>query len=234
MRVFAIGDLHLSFGTEKPMDVFGEAWKDHTDRLSGAWRERVGADDLVLIPGDISWAIRLQDAAADLAFIGGLPGQKLLLRGNHDYWWSSLTQVRRVLHPSVRALQNDAVTVGGFTIGGTRGWTMPANSAASAGQEASEDERIYQRELLRLELSLSRMEPGKHRIAMLHFPPLDVRGADTAVTELLERHGVEIAVYAHLHGRAHRAAFIGEKNGVRYALAAADYLAFEPLLIAED
>ena len=228
MRVFAIGDLHLSFGTDKPMDVFGESWRDHAQRLDRAWRAAVGADDLVLIPGDISWAIRLQQAADDLSFICGLPGKKLLLRGNHDYWWSSLTQVERALDASARVVQNNALTVGGFTIGGTRGWTLPdeANEAA--------DTHIYQRELIRLEMSLSRMEEGRRRIAMLHFPPTDVHGADTGMTKLLEKYGVEIAVYAHLHGRAHRAAFIGEKNGVRYVFAAADYLQFQPLLIAEE
>lgn len=229
MRVFAIGDLHLSFGAEKPMDVFGDAWHDHTARLDAAWRETVRADDLVLIPGDISWAIRLQDAAADLAFIGDLPGQKLLLRGNHDYWWSSLTQVRRALPPSVRALQNDALTVSGFSVGGTRGWMLPAQD----GAQDEEDARLYRRELLRLSLSLSRMEAGKRRIAMLHFPPLDLQRMDTEVTALLEQYGVEIAVYAHLHGRAHRGAFNGVHNGIRYVLAAADHLQFRPLLIAE-
>jgi len=228
MRVFAIGDLHLSFGTDKPMDVFGDAWKDHASRLQNAWCEIVQEDDLVLIPGDISWAIRLQEAAADLDFVCDLPGQKLLLRGNHDYWWSSLTQVERSLHGNARVVQNNAVTVGNFSVGGTRGWTTP--SAEANGEDA----RIYQRELMRLEMSLSRMEAGKRKIAMLHFPPLDVRGNDTPVTALLEKYGVETAVYAHLHGRAHHAAFIGKKNGINYVLASGDYLRFRPLLIAED
>lgn len=233
MRVFAISDLHLSFAADKPMDLFGEAWRDHVERLSAAWRETVREDDLVLIPGDISWSIRLQDAAADLAFVGGLPGQKLLLRGNHDYWWSSLVQVRRALPPSVRALQNDALTVGAFAIGGTRGWTLPAQADAQAGARESDDARLYRRELLRLSLSLSKLEAGKRRIAMLHYPPLDSQHRDTEVTALLEQAGVEVAVYGHLHGPAHRGAFNGVHNGIRYALVAADYLQFRPLLIAE-
>ena len=229
MRVLAIGDLHLSFGADKPMDIFGEAWRDHAPRLAAAWRAAVGGDDLVLIPGDISWALHLEEAAPDLAFIGGLPGRKLLLRGNHDYWWSSLTKVRSALPPSVRALQNDALAVGGVVVGGTRGWSLPG----ADGAQSETDARIYRRELVRLELSLSRMGDGR-RIVMLHYPPLDPQRMDTEVTALLERYGVEIAVYAHLHGRAHRGAFVGMHNGVRYALASADYLDFAPLLLCES
>lgn len=230
MRVFAIGDLHLSFGSgvDKPMDVFGEAWRDHPAHLARAWRAAVGEEDLVLIPGDISWALHLADAKPDLAFIGGLPGRKLLLRGNHDYWWTSLAQVRAALPPSAAALQNEAAAIGGFAIGGTRGWTLPG----ADGAQAEADARIYRRELLRLDLSLSRMGPGR-RIAMLHYPPLDRQCRDTEVTALLERYGVEIAVYAHLHGPAHRSAFNGVHNGVRYALVSSDYLGFSPLLLAE-
>ena len=134
MRVFAIGDLHLSFGSgvDKPMDVFGEAWRDHPAHLARAWRAAVGEEDLVLIPGDISWALHLADAKPDLAFIGGLPGGKLLLRGNHDYWWTSLAQVRAALPPSAAALQNEAAAIGGFAIGGTRGWTLPGAAQSFA------------------------------------------------------------------------------------------------------
>lgn len=226
MRIFAIGDLHLSFSCDKPMHVFGSAWENHVERLEEAWQRTVLPEDTVLIPGDISWAMHLPDAAADLAFIGRLNGTKLLLRGNHDYWWSSLTQVRRALPPSVYAIQNDAMRIGGYAIGGTRLWNPPAP------QSAPEDQKIYARELARLELSLRSMPEDCERLVMLHFPPFDEKHGDTPATELLERYGVRHAVYAHLHGRAHRAAYTGEKNGVQYTFAAADYLEFVPKQIA--
>ena len=223
MRIFAIGDLHLSFSCDKPMEVFGPAWENHVERLEEAWQDTVKADDLVLIPGDISWAMHLADAAEDLAFVGRLNGTKLLLRGNHDYWWSSLTQVRRALPKNVYAIQNDARVFGDYAIGGTRLWT-PLNP-----QTTPEDKKIYDRELARLELSLSAMPKDAEKIVMMHFPPFDEKHSDSPVTALLERYGVRHAVYAHLHGKAHKLAFSGERSGVNYIFAAADYLQFCPV-----
>ena len=223
MHIYAIGDLHLSFAAEKPMDVFGRRWADHAARLLAAWNETVAEDDLVLIPGDISWAMQLSQASPDLAFIGALPGKKLLLRGNHDYWWSSLNRVRAALPDGVNALQNDAFDFGEYTIGGTRGWTCPGANGFTAA-----DEKIYRREAQRLELSLMRMAEGKTRIVMTHFPPFCEPGFDTAFTALFSKYGVQYAVYAHLHGAAHKLAFEGEHNGVQYLFAAADYLQFMP------
>ncbi len=227
MNVFAIADLHLSFDAEKPMDIFGGAWANHPERLETAWRERVRDTDVVLIAGDVSWAMQLEHACRDLAFIGALPGTKLILRGNHDYWWSSLTRVRAALPPSVRAIQNDALTLGAFSFGGTRGWTLPGAPGFSA-----DDEKIYRRELGRLELSLNAMDKSKRRIAMLHYPPFDERSRQSGFSELLEAHGVADCVYGHLHGAAHRGAFTGERGGVRYHFVAGDYLAFAPVQIA--
>lgn len=226
MRIFAIGDLHLSGAVEKPMDVFGPAWNDHAGRLSRAWRESVGADDLVLIPGDISWAMQLTDALPDLAFLETLPGKKLLLRGNHDYWWSSVSKVRASLPPSVSALQNGAATYGAFSIGGTRGWTCPGFSPLSA-----EDDKIYRRELGRMKLSLDAMEPGRRKLVMLHFPPFPDKMRASGFTELFEQYGVERVVYAHLHGAAHKNAYEGTLEGVTYTFVAGDYLGFQPRLL---
>lgn len=231
MRIFAIADVHLSFSSEKPMDVFGPAWDRHTDRLKAAWEASVGEDDLVLIPGDISWAMTLKGAEPDFAFLGALPGKKLLLRGNHDYWWSSVTKVRSALPEGMRAIQNDTVIYGDYAIGGSRGWTFPGGETVP-GAEESKDRHIYERELMRMELSLRMMPEGKRRVFMTHFPPCDVMHPDTAVTALMERYGVETVVYGHLHGPSHRLAFSGEHNGVRYLFAAADKLGFSPLLIA--
>lgn len=223
MRIYAIADLHLSLSTGKPMDVFGEAWRDHAGKLEQNWRSLIGEDDLVLIPGDISWAMRLSDALPDLAFIGRLPGKKILLKGNHDYWWSAIGRVRAALPPGMRALQNDAIAEGGVGICGTRGWLCPGASAF-----AETDEKIYRRELDRLRLSIAALPEAHTRIAMLHFPPFCEKEGGSGFTELLEAAGVKTVLYGHLHGEANRTAFEGERNGVRYHCVAADKLDFRP------
>ena len=226
MQIYAIADLHLSLTSEKPMDVFGEAWRDHTEKLERNWRARVSEDDLVLIPGDISWAMQLQAALPDLSFIGSLPGKKILLKGNHDYWWSAIGRVRAALPEGMRALQNDAIVEGNIGICGSRGWLCPGSVNFS-----QEDQKIYLRELDRLSLSLQSLPEVEIKIAMLHFPPFLEKDRASGVTERLERAGVNIAVYGHLHGEANRNAFEGEKNGVVYHCVAADKLNFVPKLI---
>lgn len=228
MRVFAIGDLHLSQAAEKPMDLFGERWLHHASRLAQRWSERVGPEDLVLIPGDISWAMHLREALPDFAFIDALPGRKLLLRGNHDYWWSSLSKVNAALPPGMRAIQNNAVVYPGFSVGGTRGWTCPGGQGFTP-----EDEKIYLREAGRLELSIKDMPEGKPKLIMMHFPPFTEKNGDTAFTRLLTRAGVDTVVYGHLHGSAHKLAFQGEREGVDYVFVSGDYLDFAPRLIWE-
>ena len=165
MKVFALADLHLSGSVNKPMDVFGPLWDNHLSRIRTAWLETVGEEDLVLIPGDISWAMHLQEAQTDLNTIAALPGKKLILRGNHDYWWSSLTQLRARLPGGMRAIQNDACLVGDVVFCGTRGWTIPP---ASGAQE--QDEKLYRREAMRLEMSLQaagRLAGGRRIVAMM-------------------------------------------------------------------
>ncbi len=223
MRIYAIADLHLSLSTEKPMDVFGEAWRDHAAKLEQNWRSLVGEDDLVLIPGDISWAMQLSAALPDLAFIGRLPGRKILLKGNHDYWWSAIGRVRAALPENMRALQNDAFVEDGVGICGTRGWLCPGGSAFTPA-----DEKIYLREQDRLRLSLAALPETERTIAMMHFPPFCERDRGSGFTELLEARGVQTVLYGHLHGEANRSAFEGERNGVRYLCVAADKLNFTP------
>ena len=226
MQIYAIADLHLSLTSEKPMDVFGEAWRGHAEKLERNWRERVQADDLVLIPGDISWAMQLSAALPDLSFIGNLPGKKILLKGNHDYWWSAIGRVRSQLPAGIRAIQNDSIVEGGIGICGTRGWLCPGSNNFSA-----EDQKIYSRELDRLTLSLNSLPEVETKIAMLHFPPFTDKEKGSGFTERLEQAGVQIAVYGHLHGEANRYAFEGERNGVFYHCVAADKLDFMPKLI---
>lgn len=223
MRIYAIADLHLSHSTEKPMDVFGDAWRDHAGKIERAWRAAVSEDDLVLIPGDISWAMQLSDAMPDLAYIGRLPGRKILLRGNHDYWWSAIGRVRTALPEGVFALQNDAFLEGNVGICGSRGWLTPGSANYTAG-----DEKIYRREIDRLKLSLLALPDAETKIAMMHYPPFCERARDSAFTELFEQNGIGIVVYGHLHGEANRYAFEGERNGVVYHCVAADKLDFVP------
>ena len=223
MQIYAIADLHLSLTSEKPMDVFGEAWRGHAEKLERNWRERVQADDLVLVPGDISWAMQLSAALPDLSFIGNLPGKKILLKGNHDYWWSAIGRVRSNLPEGMRALQNDSIVEGGIGICGTRGWLCPGSNNFSA-----EDQKIYLRELDRLSLSLASLPPVETKIAMLHFPPFADKEKGSGFTERLETAGVQIAIYGHLHGEANRYAFEGERNGIYYHCVAADKLDFMP------
>jgi hypothetical protein len=226
MQIYAIADLHLSLTSEKPMDVFGEAWRGHAEKLERNWRERVQQDDLVLVPGDISWAMQLSAALPDLSFIGNLPGKKILLKGNHDYWWSAIGRVRSNLPEGMRALQNDSIVESGIGICGSRGWLCPGSNNFNA-----EDQKIYLRELDRLSLSLASLPPVETKIAMLHFPPFTDKEKGSGFTERLEQAGVKIAIYGHLHGEANRYAFEGERNGVYYHCVAADKLDFAPKLI---
>lgn len=233
MCLFAIGDLHLPGGDEKPMDVFGPQWDGHFFRISEDWRQRVKPEDTVLIPGDISWAMQLQDAIPDLQAIGELPGKKILLKGNHDYWWSSVNRIRDILPEGMRVLQNDALETENAIICGSRGWNLPTQEMPLA----SADEKIYRRELQRMELSLNAaraMGEGKPIVVMMHFPPLYDNLRDTAFTELIERYGVQTVVYGHLHGQGLRTAFNGEHHGVEYRLVSCDGIDFKLAKILPD
>lgn len=219
MTVFAISDLHLSFGDTKPMDVFGSHWEHHFDRIAADWAQKVGPGDIVLLPGDLSWAMELKDAMKDIARVAALPGRKVLIRGNHDYWWSSISRVRDALPEGMYAVQNDAVRLDGITFAGTRGWLLPGE-----GTDA-DDERIFRREMGRLEMSLDRAERlacGGDIVVMLHYPPLTDAQRDSEVTLLLEKRGIRRAVYGHLHGNALKGAFRGCHRGVEYYQASCD------------
>lgn len=227
MNVFAIGDLHLPGGDKKPMDVFGPHWENHFERIAADWRAKVTPDDVVLIPGDISWAMYLADAAEDLRSIAKLPGRIVILRGNHDYWWSSLTQLRCLLPENMYAVQNDALALGDVVICGTRGWTLPQANGWTA-----QDAKLYNREQLRMKMSLDaakKLADGRPIIAMTHYPPLLPEKMNTGFTELMTEYGVNRCVYGHLHGPSVGRGFSGEYGGVRYDLVSCDALNFELL-----
>ena len=219
MSVFAISDLHLSAVDNKPMDVFGAHWENHFERVSADWLSRVMAEDIVLLPGDLSWAIQLEGAMPDIERVAALPGKKVIIRGNHDYWWNSISRVREALPQGMYAIQNDALTLDGVTLCGTRGWILPCDSWDS------DDERIYLRELGRLKMSLEQAKKRAENddiVCMLHYPPLTESNRDTDVTRLLESYGIKRVVYGHLHGAALKGAFRGEHNGVMYFQASCD------------
>lgn len=223
MSIYAIGDLHLPGGDNKPMDVFGPHWEGHFDKIRRDWQSRVEDADVVLIPGDISWAMRAEDAAEDLRRIGELPGSKIILRGNHDYWWCGITRLREMLPPRMYAVQNDALRLGDAVFCGTRGWTLPGPGSPP------EDEKIYSRELQRMEMSLERARAlgGSRLVVMCHYPPLGEGGAETRLSELLRRYRPDDVVYGHLHGASLRGAVTGEVDGIRYHCVSCDGLGFQ-------
>jgi predicted phosphohydrolase len=229
-RLFAIADLHLSSSGAKPMDVFGALWKNHPERIAAAWDATVAPGDGVLLPGDLSWARNLDEAEGDLHWIGARPGVKVLLRGNHDGWWATIARVRRALPPGCRALQNDAIELGGAVVVGARGWVAPDDPMAAAGDPA-----IFLRELGRLRLSIAdadrRFGRTRPRVAMLHYPPWIEGRAPTAVVDVLREGGVRACVYGHLHGDDHASGVQGEREGIRFHLVAADAIGFAPLPI---
>ena len=227
MNLFAIGDLHLDGGQDKPMAIFGPQWDRHFEKIAARWREAVREEDTILIPGDISWAMSLEDALPDLQAIGDLPGKKVLVRGNHDYWWSGIGKVRRALPSGMTALQQDAADLGDFLVCGTRGWLIPTEETPLSSQ----DEKIYLRELARLDLAIDaarRLDKEKKLVVMLHYPPLYRNTRRSGFTDRMEAAGVQLCVYGHLHGGGIASGFSGEQGGIRYELTSCDSQDFAP------
>lgn len=229
MRLFAIADPHLSRAEPKPMDVFGPGWQGHPQAFFDGWRAAVGEDDLVLVPGDISWALRFEEALPDLLDIAALPGRKVLLRGNHDYWWPSISRLRRELPAGMWAVQNDAVAVDGVVVAGTRGWVCPGSHGFTA-----EDQKIYDREVGRLRLSLAHAAglKGDYRVVMLHFPPTNPRLEPNELTEAISRAKPDALVFGHVHGDRPEG-ILKRLEGIDVHYVAADALRFVPRLLAD-
>ena len=231
MKVFAISDLHLSQHTPKAMDIFGEHWKNHFEKIAENWRERVSEEDYVLIAGDLSWAMHLEEAKPDLEAICALPGHKILIKGNHDFWHGSLQKTRSLLTDNTCFLQNDFVETEEFVFAGSRGW-KPRTDADFTEQ----DEKIYIREAERLKLSMGKIPKGKRLIGMMHYPPFGSDRKPTEFTELFRDFGAEAVVYGHIHGRATRSGEYAdlELDGVNYYLTSCDALRFTLREIAES
>jgi uncharacterized protein len=226
MAIYAIGDLHLSHSQNKPMDIFGNEWINHTEKIKENWNREIGPDDLVIVPGDISWAMHLPEAMPDLLWLDQLKGNKLLIKGNHDYWWSSIGKVRDHLPPTLHALQNDHFAWEGIALCGTRGWICPGE----VGFDNGHDQKIYLRESQRLQLSLesARGASFSEIIVALHFPPFNRKNQASIFTDLLEQYAVKVCVFGHIHDQGRDHIFQGTWNGVDYYFVAADGINFTP------
>ncbi|MBO5713374.1 MAG: metallophosphoesterase [Clostridia bacterium] len=223
MKIYAISDLHLSSTGDKPMDIFGEKWGGYLEKIEYDWNEKVSDDDIVLISGDISWAMKLENALTDIEFLTKLKGTKIIIRGNHDYWWQSITRVRSALPNNIIALQNDAVKIGNYVFCGSRGWAVEGSPDFN-----EQDRKLYLREAERFTLALKNaeklLEEGDELIALIHYPPFNIRKEDSLFTNLFEKYKVSKVVYGHLHGKDAKPYFRINKNGVEYILASCDLI----------
>lgn len=240
-RLFAIGDVHLPGGPRhKPMDRFGPIWRDHPQTVAARWQAVATDDDVLLLAGDLSWAMTIEQAADDLAWIRTLRGRKVVIRGNHDYWWNGIGKVRRALGAGVFALQHDHVVLDGIAIVGTRGWQCPgtlgsADAMAEGGASATyseEDRTIYDREVGRLRLGLEGLKRSglayDRLVVLLHYPPMNPEREPSGFTELLDAHGADVCVHGHLHGEWIKTAFEGLRGKTTYHCVSADAVAMEP------
>ncbi len=228
MKVFAISDLHLGSRVDKPMDVFGPEWGGHVEKIDFNWRKSVCDGDLVLLPGDLSWAMTLDEALPDIRFLESLPGHKVFIRGNHDYWFSSPGKVRSRMGEGMEFVRFDARVYGGVGICGVRGWPWPGYGE----YEDDKDRKHFRKELARLRLSLDALSELKWdtACAMIHYPPLTCE-RQSEFCSLFKEAGIEWVVYGHLHGRVAGEVAEGEFDGVKCACVSADYLGFRPRLL---
>jgi len=232
VSIFAIADLHLSLSVNKPMDVFGNAWEGYMGKIYSNWIATVGYNDYVIIAGDISWAINLEQAIEDLKFIHSLPGKKILLKGNHDYWWSTTSKMESALKyynlSSINLMHNNSYKIDNYIICGTRGWKTPGDDSFE-----QHDLKMYQREISRLELSLNSSnktrEPKDILIVAMHYPPFNFKKEPSGFVDLMIKHKTHKCVYGHLHGASHKTAVTGLTNGIEFALISADFLKFIPI-----
>ena len=227
MALYAIGDLHLSFEADKPMDVFGKAWTGYVDKLR-AGLSKIGLEDTTVLLGDLSWSMDLEHARADFAFINAIPGRKIILKGNHDYWWTTASKFYKFCaeqdFSELWILNNNCYPFGDFAICGTRGWFFEEEKGSA------HDEKILNRELIRLESSLQ-AAGEREKICFLHYPPVYRGYRCQPILDLLHRYGVRQCWYGHLHSESHRLAVTGDFEGIDFRLVSADYVNFTPILV---
>lgn len=229
MALYALGDLHLAFGADKPMDVFGGRWQGYTQKLRDGL-SILRPDDTLVIPGDFCWALDLESAAPDFEFLESFPGRKLLVKGNHDYWWNTASKFTKFCQAhgfeNLYLLHNNCHFYGDLALCGTRGWFFEED------QEGTHDEKVFRRELIRLEASLK--AAGDHeKICFLHYPPRYRGYTCPEILELLSRYKVKGCYYGHLHGDSHKLAIEGQYAGTEFSLVASDYVNFKPVKITD-
>lgn len=229
MALYVISDLHLSLSGDKPMDVFSDEWKDHDKKIQENWLSKIKEEDTVLLGGDLSWSMTMETAKAELDFVANLPGEKIIIKGNHDYWWGSITRMN-AMYEKMHFIQNNFFPYKDYAICGTRGWIIPGSN-----QFKVEDEKIYNREVLRLRLSLDMAKKAGYTkiIVMIHYPPVNESFMDSEFTDIFEEYGVEKVIYGHLHGKALQRVMTGFRKGIEYILTSCDYIDFNPIKIMD-
>lgn len=228
MALFAISDLHLSLGTNKPMDVFGSIWEKHHIKVEENWNSKIKENDTILIAGDISWAMNMEEAKADLDFIHSLKGRKILLKGNHDYWWTSIKKLNS-MYDDMYFLQNTHSSYGEYGICGTRGWV----NLDKKGDDSEHDEKIHKREIIRLKMSLdSAVKDGfGNLIVMLHYPPVTKVIRNDEFLDVLKEYNVEKVIYGHIHSDSKKICINGLYDNIEYICTSADIINFDPVRI---
>lgn len=225
MALFVLSDPHLSLGCDKPMDVFG-GWQNYVERLEASWRRQIDAEDTVVLPGDISWAMDLEHCVEDFRFLHNLPGKKILGKGNHDYWWTTMNKMKTFLaqngFDTLDFLFNNAFFYENLAICGTRSWFFDGKQ--------EHDEKMLNRELGRLKTSLQ-MAGDREKLVFLHYPPIFAGNRAEEILQLLKEYHVKECYFGHLHGYAAAGAWQGECDGIRFRLVSADALKFSPLRI---
>lgn len=224
--IYAIGDLHFDYSKDKPMDIFGDNWINHDENIINNWKRLVSEDDLVILPGDITWALKLNEANDDLMRINELPGHKVILKGNHDYWWGSLSKLNGLGLDTIYFIQNNSYVYNNVGVVGTRGWI-----AKDSDDFSSDDERIYNRELNRLKLSLQSLPEVDKKIAILHYPPFNIDLTTNEFVEIMKEFDVDICLYGHLHAEGHKYAVEGNIDGIEFHCVSSDFINFIPKLI---
>lgn len=228
MSIYTIGDLHLSFSSEKPMDVFGDNWLGHSDKIKDNWINKITQEDYVILLGDFSWAMYLEESLKDFEFLDKLPGKKILIKGNHDYWWTTLKKMEMFLSDNnlntISFLYNNSTMIEDKIIVGTRGWNL---------SDTDNSEKMIKRENNRLELSIldgiKKYGNDKEIIAFIHYPPITENNKNSIFVETMKKYGINRCYYAHLHGNSHKDAIEGEYDNINYKLVSADYLNFNVL-----
>lgn len=221
--IFSIGDLHFDSTGDKPMDIFGDNWINHEEEIMNNWRLIAGKDDLILLAGDISWALKLEEAYKDLKRIDELPGRKIIIKGNHDYWWDSLNKINNLGLKTIDFIQNNSFIYDGIGIAGTRGWS-------SVDIEKDEqNQKIFNRELNRLRLSLESIrEEVDKKIVMIHYPPFNTDLNPNEFIDIMKEFDVDICLYGHLHAEGHRYAIEGVIEGIEFHCISSDFINFIP------